>query len=152
VWRAALNQEVGNIARLLAEPIVAQLCDVASSAASVAEVSRATALAIVQSKSSSLAADIARRAAIQCVGTKDRMAAFTERLFAETTGYLVSRDLPGFVGNGPVRTVVESTEYKNALIEHVAGLTRAIKPPASMDARVWSKYVDRVVQRLRGAE
>jgi len=150
VWRAALNQESGNIAHLIAQPLVAHLGELAVSAQSGAEVSRVTAVAIAQSKQSSLATDIARRAAIQSVGATDRFATYTERVFAEATAYLVSRDLPGYVGIGRAMTVGDSMEFKAALMSHVAELARAVERPATADARSWAKYVDTVVQRLRG--
>jgi len=150
VWRAALNQESGNIAQLIAQPIVAHLGDLAIRAQSAADASRATAIAIAQSKQSSLGTDIARRAAVQCVSATDRFATYTERVFAEATAYLVSRDLPGFVGSGRARTVADSMELKAALVSHVADLVRGVDRPASADARSWAKYVDTVVERLRG--
>jgi hypothetical protein len=152
VWRAALNQESGNIAQLIAQPIIARLGNLAVDARSAADVTRATALAIAASKESSLATDIARRAAVQCVSASvsDRFAKYSERVFAEATAYLVSRDLPGFVGNGRARTVADSMELKSALTDHVADVARGVDRPASSDARLWAKYVNTVVQRLRG--
>ncbi len=150
VWRAALNQETGNIAQLIAQPIIARLGDVAVRAQSAADVSRETTRAIAQSKQSSLATDIARRAAVQSAGAKDRFATYTERIFAEATAYLVSRDLPGFVGSGRARTVADSTEFRAAIVSHVADLARAVERPSTMDARSWAKYVNTVVERLRG--
>jgi hypothetical protein len=151
VWRAALNQETGNIAELIAQPIVARLGDLAVRAQSAADAARSTALATAKSKQSSLATDIARRAAIQCVGAADRFSTYTERVFAEATAYLVARDLPGFVGSGRARTVADSMEFKAALVGHVAELTRSVERPTSPDAREWARYVDTVVKRLRGS-
>ena len=150
VWRAALNQESGNIAQLIAQPIVVRLGDLAVKAQSAADASRLTALEIVRSKQSSLATDIACRAAVQCIGATDRFATYTERVFAEATAYLVSRDLPGFVGSGRARTVADSMELKSALVSHVADVARGVDRPVSADARSWAQYVDAVVQRLRG--
>lgn len=150
VWRAALNQESGNIAQLIAQPIVAHLGDLAARAQSAADISKSAAFAIVQSKQSSLATDIARRAAVQCISASDRFATYTEQLFAEATTYLVSRDLPGFVGNGRAKTVADSLELKAALAKHVVGLAREVDRPASADERAWAKYVNTVVQHLRG--
>lgn len=151
VWRAALNQEVGNIAKLIAQPIIASLGDLAVRAESPADAARSTALTISQSKQSSLATDIARRAAIQCVGASDRFSAYSERIFAEATAYLVSRDLPGFVGSGRTKTVADSIEFKAAVAGHVADVARSVPRPATPDAGAWARYVDNVVKRLRGA-
>lgn len=151
VWRAAVNQEVGNIANLIAQPIIARLADLAVRAESATDASRSTALTIAQSKQSSLATDIARRAAIQCVGASDRFSTYSERVFTEATAYLVSRDLPGFVGSGRARNVAESMEFKAALANHVATVARSVERPTTPDVRAWAKYVDVVVKRLRGA-
>jgi hypothetical protein len=150
VWRAALNQESGNIAQQLAQPIIARLGNLAVDARSAADASRETAFAIAQSKESSLATDIARRAAVQCVSASDRFAMYSERVFAEATAYLVSRDLPGFVGSGRAKTVADSMELKSALMSHVADVARGVERPVSPDARSWAKYVNAVVQQLRG--
>jgi hypothetical protein len=151
VWRAALNQEVGNLANLIAQPIVARLGDLAVRAESATDASRSTALTIAQSKQSSLATDIARRAAIQSVGASDRLSAYSERVFTEATAYLVSRDLPGFVGSGRARNVADSMEFKAALSNHVANVARSVERPAGPDPGAWAKYVETVVKRLRGA-
>lgn len=151
VWRAAVNQEVGNIANLIAQPIIARLGDLAVRAESATDASRSSAITIAQSKQSSLATDIARRAAIQCVGASDRFSAYSERIFTEATAYLVSRDLPGFVGSGRAPTVADSMDFKAALASHVADVARSVERPARPDAGTWAKYVDTVVKRLRGA-
>src|SRR5262249_52873149 len=93
VWRAALNQSVGNIVQLLAQPIVARLGELAVKAESPVNLTRQTMYAVTELKASSLATDIARRAAIQCLSAQDRATAYAERVFAEATSYLVSRDL-----------------------------------------------------------
>jgi len=152
IWRAALNQEKGNIAALLAEPIIARLGVLAARAKSAADASRITALELSRSKQSSLGTDIARRAAIQSVQFSNRAEAFTERLFSEVTAYLVSRDLPGFVGSGRAETVRDSAEFQSAIKAHTADLTRGIKVPSRLTAKSWERYVSAVVNRLRGFE
>ena len=151
IWRAALNQETGNIAQLIGQPVIASLGDLAARAQTAADVSRSTALAIARSKQSSLGTDIARRAAIQCIGSADRFAAYTERVFAEATAYLISRDLPGFVGMGRVRNVSDSMELKTAVVSHVTSVVRGVQRPTSPDPRSWSTFVNTVTQRLRGS-
>src|SRR5215212_835198 len=65
IWRAATTQPEGNLAGLLAEPIVARLRDIAVSGGDASEVGMAVTQEIALSRQASLAADIAYRAAIQ---------------------------------------------------------------------------------------
>src|SRR5262245_14720257 len=98
VWRAATNQPEGDLAAQLSQPIIGRVREIAISGGSAVDVATAINRELSQSREPSLAAEIARRAAIQCVGAKDRAQTYNERLFAEASNYLVSRDLPGFVG------------------------------------------------------
>jgi hypothetical protein len=150
VWRAATNQDRGDLARLLSAPIVAKVGQLTLKAKTPLELSRTTALEIVRSKSSSLASDIARRAAIQSMSSTNRMSAYNERVFAEATSYLVSRDFPGFVGIGRAQTIAESISFKAAVSKHVTQLVRDAGLPSSFTARNWGKYVRNVVTTLQG--
>jgi hypothetical protein len=150
VWRAALNQERGNIAQLLAQPVVARLGALAFKAESAIDLSRKTAFELAQSKQSSLGTELSRRAAIQCLHARDRVGGFAAGVFAEATAYLVSRDLPGFVGSGRARTVADSLEFKAALINHVAGVARSVEAPRSLDdPSGWKRHVEVIIDRLR---
>jgi hypothetical protein len=150
LWRAAANQPQGDLTRLLSAPIVARLGEMATTAKSSAELSRTTAIEIVRNKAASLAADIARRAAIQCVSFPDRAAAYHERLFTEATAYLVSRDLAGFVGTGRARNAADAVQFKGAIGSHVAEITHAIKAPKTFSARGWDSHVQTVITALQG--
>lgn len=149
VWRAALNQTTDNMAQLLAQPVVARLGELATQARSSTDLARKTSQMLAQSKNSSLAADIARRAAIQSVGSRDRANTFSERVFAEATSYLVSRDLPGFVGGDRARTVAESLKFRADLAGHVASLAREIGGPRRLDSDTWARHVQTVIDGLR---
>jgi hypothetical protein len=129
---------------------VAKVGQLAARAKNSLELSRAAAIEIVRTKSSSLASDIARRAAIQCMAAPDRVAAYHQRLFAEATSYLISRDFAGFVGSGRVRAVNESLEFKTAVANHVAGVVSEIGKPSSLAARGWEKHVQNVITALQG--
>jgi hypothetical protein len=149
VWRAALNQESGDIGRLIAHPIIAQIGMLATEATSASDLSRKTALLLVHRKQSSLGTEIARRAAIQCVGAPNQQELFRERVFAEATGYLVARDLSGFVGGGRTHNVAESLDLKAALMSHVANVVRSVRPPRALEAKSWAEHVSTVVDELR---
>lgn len=58
IWRAATNQPSGDLARLLGEPIVAQVGLTAAEGGTPAQVASATSREIARSKQASLAAEI----------------------------------------------------------------------------------------------
>jgi hypothetical protein len=150
VWRAASNQPHGDLTRLLSTPIVARLGELAMSANTSAQVARSSAIEIVTTKAASLAADIARRAAVQCIGSADRAAAYRERVFAEATNYLVSRDLAGFVGSGRAKRASDSIQFKTAVIKHVNEVARSVRAPKTFSAKSWNAHVQKVVAALQG--
>jgi hypothetical protein len=149
VWRAATNQPVGNLADLLARPIIATLGELVSQATSSVELARKSAFVVAESKQASLGVDIARRAAMQSFGTSNPFKTYSERLFSEATSYLVARDLPGYVGVGRVRNVAESLELAADVAIHVADITSRIDVPKRLDARSWAAHVRAVVDSLR---
>lgn len=101
-------------------------------------------------KAASLAADIAQRAAIQCVSFGNRAQAYGERLFAEACNYLLSRDLPGYVGGrNRNQTVVDSTAFKASVLENTAKVVYAAGRPDFPTDKGWRGYVGSVVDRLK---
>lgn len=149
IWRAALHQPTGNIGDMLAQPIVVQIGALVAESRSRVDLARKSAVMVARSKQSSLAVDIARRAAMQVFGSHDTPSAFTARLFAEATSYLVSRDLPGYVGRGRAHNVAESMQLKAQLASYVGGLATEVQRPANLNARSWPTYIREVVDHLR---
>jgi hypothetical protein len=149
IWRAAGNQPSGNLADLLARPIVATIGELASQAKSGAELAKKSAFVVAESKQASLAADIARRAAVQSVGATNPFKTYSERLFSEATSYLVARDLPGYVGMGRIANVAQSVRFAAQVAQHVAEVARSIDVPTQISARSWAAHVRSVVDSLR---
>lgn len=150
IWRAATNQPHGNLAALLSAPIIAKVGQLTTKSKSPADVSRATAREIVRTKSSSLATSIARRAAIQAFGSRNRKDLYYQRLFAEATSYLMARDFPGFVGSERARNVADSMAFKAAVAEHVASRVKDIGSPQSLTPAAWRRHVSQVISALQG--
>jgi hypothetical protein len=72
-------------------------------------------------------------------------------LFSEASNYLVSRDLPGFVGsNGRAQTVGQAVELKAAVRSRVEAVVEEVPRPPTGAGQEWSAYVSAVVQRLAG--
>ncbi|OZC01135.1 hypothetical protein BSZ36_18610 [Rubricoccus marinus] len=152
LWRAATSQPSGDIAAGLASDVVAACLDVALNAGSRSEASASAGLAVAFSGEASLAADIARRAAVRSVGAEgDRALGFARALFSEASNYLVSRDLPGFVGpSGRAQTVGQAVELKAAVRSRVEAVVEEGPRPPTGAGPEWSGYVRAIVQRLAG--
>jgi hypothetical protein len=150
VWRAALNQPAGNLEQLLSQPLIQRIGALLAQSTSALDLARRSAIEIARSKHSTLASDIAKRACVQAAGSKDWQTAFTARLFAEATAYLVSRDLPGYVGLGRIHDVAESAKFKSTLSQYAADVAARVARPQQLNERNWAEHVNRVVSRLRG--
>jgi hypothetical protein len=150
VWRAATNQPQGNLAKLLAQPIVARLGQLGVEGTTPTQVASATSREIARSKASSLATDIAQRAAVQCLSSTDRAQAYGERLFAEACNYLVSRDLPGFIGRANRnQTIVEALAFKSSVLEDTARAVHEGGRPDFSTTESWRTYVEGIVHHLK---
>lgn len=150
IWRAATNQPSGDLARLLGEPIVAQVGRIAAEGGTPAHVASLVSREIARSKQASLAAEIAQRAAVQCVTSDNRVQAFGERLFAEACNYLLSRDLPGYVGGKyRNRTVEDALLFKSSVLKTTTDTVNATGSPDLSSSASWRGYVERVVSRLK---
>ena len=151
IWRAATNQEQGDLAAQLAQPVIGSFAALASAAGTPAEASREAGRLIAEAKCASLGADIARRAAIQSAGREDAQSFFTQRLFAEATNYLVSRDLPGHVAEGTrIGSVSEAREFRQSLTELAANLASGATRPAEFGGQAWASYVGVVLSEITG--
>jgi hypothetical protein len=151
IWRAATNQPSGDLTQLLREPAIAECVAIASDSPNRESAVDAVARHIASLGKASLGLVMAQRAVAQSYGQADSVAAFASALFSEAGNYLVSRDLPGFVGTeGRAKTTSESMALKAQLRERIAERASEIKPPrraALVDS--WSDYVASVVQHLR---
>src|SRR5262245_57650160 len=123
IWRAALNQPHGDLAAQLRNPAFARMAALVADWPTAADASREAARFVREERLSSLAGDLARRAATQTAGDPAASARFVQRLFAEATNYLVSRDLPGFITH---RERLTSVGQGRALKQALVGLTSRI--------------------------
>jgi hypothetical protein len=150
IWRAATNQPAGDLAQLLAQPIVARIGQIAAEGSNPAQVATAASREIAQTKQASLAADIAQRAAVQSVSSGDRVQAYGERLFAEACNYLLSRDLPGYVGGkNRNQTIADALQFKSSVLQSTSAAVSAAGRPDLSSGENWRGYVERVVDRLK---
>ena len=153
IWRAANNQKEGNIFQDLAAPIIAECLrivrEVQNRDTAVQQIRRTIAL----SGQTSLATEIAQRAAIQTYqSAENRTEAFTKSLFSEAGNYLVSRDISGFIGSGRINNVSEAIILKDSIKEQIAQKVGELSYPSGnlTDADVWRNYVGNVVRHFTG--
>lgn len=153
LWRAAQSDAEFDWAELLATPIIFTCLHVAVESEGAAQAASRAAREIVLSRQISLATDVARRAVVQSFNAEDRAQGFAEALFAEASSYLVSRDLPAFVGRGGrCRTVGDSVGFKETMRERVTDVVRGLGPPPRDGAQeAWQRYVALALEELTRA-
>lgn len=152
IWRAATNQPAGDLANDLSKPIISQCLKIALIADNPKQAFRDSSRQIALSGEASLAADLAQRAVVKSSRTRiDRTEAFVQSLFSEAADYLVSRDIPGFVGIGDrLKTVRDAIVFKEKVRNRVAEVVSIIPRPRRLqdDPGNWKKYVETVVSAL----
>lgn len=153
IWRAAQNQTEGNLLRDLAEPIIAQCVGIVSKANNRTGAIQQIRLAVIQAGKTSLAVEIAQRAAtlaFQSAG--NRTNSFIETIFSEAGNYLVSRDIPGFVGLGRLTNVSDALALKNDIRSNIIQKVGEVPRPTESisDSGVWREYVNRIVTHISG--
>ncbi len=156
IWRASANEPAGGLVNDLGRPIIAQCVEIVSNASSPVEVGQKIRRLMVSSGQASLVGDIANRAAVISFTTgENRIDAFVKSLFSEASNYLVSRDIPGFVGLADkIKTVRDVTAFKTSLVQEVASKVTAVKKPTGnlSDPSNWKSFVDDVTSHLAGAK
>ena len=156
IWRAAANESDGGLINSLGSPIIAQCLEVVQTSRSAIDTAQKVRRLLALSGQASLAGEIAQRAAVIAHEIKvNRTSAFVQSLFSEASNYLVSRDLPGFVGLADkVRTVQNATALKSSIIKEVSSNVDSVpKPTGKLSSpKTWQKFVNKVVDHLSGAK
>jgi len=153
LWRAADSQVEENLTRDLGAPIVAECLRITLASSSRAEAVRSVARMVASSGESSLAAEIARRAAARSFsGAGSSATAFAKAIFADPGDYLVSRDLPGFVGiSEKLPKVSDLMALKKDIRDRIAEVVEDVEMPEEANVvEGWSGYAGRVVDSLKG--
>jgi len=150
LWRASANDEHG-LANSLGSKVLAQCVEIINNAQSAVDAAQRVRRLVALSGSSSLAADIAQRAIVLSFTNQNRIENFVRAVFTEASNYLVSRDLPGYVGVGSrLRTVTDIAVFKSSVISEVASHVDSVPYPTGNlgEHQTWNKFVDSVVSRL----
>jgi hypothetical protein len=153
IWRAATNQGETDLVSQLASSVVATCSQLASSVQSKRTVAAEVPYHIAASGEATLGSEIAYRALVKTVGREgDLHQVFAASLFAEASDYLVSRDLPGFVGRtGRCKTIAEAIEFKSKIRDSIVGIVNdRHSPPVHPTSAAWRNYVMETIEALRG--
>lgn len=148
LWRAAVAEKGSELLRELSQRPFAEAASLADRA--LPEALPAFDQSIRSSGTTTLFADLARRALARAVVTRGGGDAFGPELFAEATGYFASRDLPSVVGGpGRVQTAKDALALKAALRgEVLSSMSRVSADPRSD----WSAYVSEALNVLSGGK
>jgi len=152
IWRAATNQPSGDLAMSLAEPIIAECLKTVMNSSSAQEAVYDVSRLISVSGEANLATDIARRAAVNSfMESGNRRMNFIKSLFSEAVDYLVSRDLPGYVGWGDrIRDVSSSIAFKRNIkqqVENIIG-NNPVRENIEMNSESWKAYIISQIKNL----
>jgi len=152
VWRAATNQEAGDLSRDLASPFIGSCVQIAEKSQSIPEAMRAVRIEAVSQKHASIATSLAQRAVAAAVAVQnvsDRKSTFISSLIYEASNYLVSRDISGHVGRSQrTSSVSATTSLKDSVCRRASEVASAAFSKVSKGAE-WSKAMGQVVASLR---
>jgi hypothetical protein len=156
IWRAATQEPDGGIVSGLRSPVVARCLEIVQNSRSAIETAQKVKRLLALSGQTSLAGEIAQRAAVIAHQSREnRTNAFVKSLFSEASNYLVSRDLPGFVGTADkVRTVQTATALKTSIVREVSTNVSSVPKPSGKltSPRNWQKFVNTVIDHLSGGK
>lgn len=147
LWRAGLADREGKLESDLADPIIANICRVASEVAHPKEAYNAHEELLAKEGRTSLVLDMSKRALIRAVASKTGTQGFASELFSEVVSYMASRDLPSYVGvKGRISTPSASIALKNDLRKYASKAAMAV--PVETSSSGWSEYVSKVTKIL----
>lgn len=150
IWRAAGNQPEGDLAAQLAQPVIGDLASFAIRISSPADAAEEISTFVADNQVASLATDIARRAAMQSAGKEGASEMFMQRLFAEATNYLVSRDIPGHIApTSRLQSISDVRAFKQQVMDAAATVVRNTPQPTSLQGDDWQHYVTTVIGTIK---
>lgn len=150
VWRAARSEPDSDIRDHLSSDGVQVCLAAALESQSPAAAAERTTRELAEHQAGSLAAEIGKRAAVLSARHEDRLPAFITYLFEQMTDYLVSRDLPGYIGERwRNKTVADAIRFKDQLRQQTAVTVRELNiSETPVQAGAWRDLVGLLVERL----
>lgn len=150
VWRAARSEPGADVRQLLQSPGVLVCLGAAMRGLSPRRTAGMVISELAKRQAGSLVAEVGRRAAILSSSEIDRFPSFVGHLFGQMTDYLVSRDLPSYVGSRwRNRTVAEAVQFKDQLRARTREIVASLDLSRfSAKPSAWRGLVNRVADRL----
>jgi hypothetical protein len=149
VWRACQGEDE-HMSSLLESSLIFECYETVRTSTGLEPAMEAMSRQIAKSKQSTIVSDLARRATVLAFGTPTPEAEWRVALFTQVTDYLISRDLPGFVGSRyRNRSVEEAIGFKDEAIRRVRERVQVV-PLRPRSAQEWRAYVRDVMRSLVG--
>ncbi|MCX6992870.1 MAG: hypothetical protein NT011_06975 [Kiritimatiellaeota bacterium] len=149
IWRAATTQDF-SMPSAIASQTVFRCHEILKSAKSISDAIQRVTADLVETKNNSIIAEFAKRAIPAAFSTPDHAREWRARFFGQLTDYLVSRDIPGYVGeNYRSKSIREATTFKTELVKKVTSTVRGIELEPS-DFTSWQEFVRISTDTLSG--
>jgi hypothetical protein len=158
LWRAATAEKDGRFVTELASEPIARAVVLASQAEDAVGAANQFNDALDERQASGIVFDLARRALLKSVVSREGASGFAQELFVEAANYYASRDLPSFVAaRGRVATTSDSVSLKDQIRELTRravapianDVARAIRDRKSLDRKAWGDFVRLALDELR---
>jgi hypothetical protein len=139
-----------NLGAQLAAPLIGEIAGAVATFSTPTEAAQRVGAMVTEAKGSSLAFEIARRAAMQAAGRENARQVFAERLFAEATNYFVSRDISGHLSpEGRLSSVSQVQAFKRQVTDEAVEAVRGGGAAPSRGGDEWAGFVSATIERLR---
>jgi hypothetical protein len=150
IWRAARSEPGADIRDLLSSRGILICLKASLESSSPEDALSHVTTKLAEQKASSIASEIGKRAAILSARHSERLPAFVNYLFEQTTNYLVSRDLPSYIGaHWRNKTMSAAMHFKDQLRIQTTEIVRTIDlQHFSVGGGAWKKLVANLVERL----
>lgn len=150
IWLSVQAERGSEATDEFSQPALATACRLASESSDVRVSLQTYEEHLASRGKGGFAVEIAKRALVRAVHSKQGAEGFARELFAEATSYYASRDLPSFIGGGDrVNTTTAAIALKASLKETTRLIVQSAGTPA-IDPEGWAKYVGSVFRKLRG--
>ena len=151
IWRATLAERGEDLKNELTAPAMLNARCLADEPLSPFEAARRFDAFLAENHAFGLSLEMGKRALIRTRSMDDTAQSFVQEVFSEVVSYLVSRDLPSFVGlPGRIATVSEVVAIKSSFRALTRDKVAQYGPPPAQP-RQWEAYIGRVVRGLAGA-
>lgn len=147
IWRASENESIP-ISNMLKTDAIFSCYEAVKTSKNYSEALTKFNQKIIELKGNSIIAEFAKRVIPIAFQAKNPSEQWTKSLFSEITNYVVSRDAPGFVGEGNRnQSVQDLIEFKKGVSNHINQII-ITKPKQFSSKKGWNSFVDESISKL----